>query len=365
VAASGSVPRRAATGLRVRYHARVKKPASIIVGCALTVALTACGGDTGVTLSGATMGTVYHVRAFCAERVPDLTTRVERDLNRISADMSTWDPDSTLSRFNRGPIGEWFEVSSDLAQVVQTSQDLATRSGGAFDITVGPLVDLWGFGADDAARERAGPPDPAEIEAARARVGYSYLDVRESPPALRRRRDLRVDVAAIAPGYAVDLLSRELTAAGCGDHMVEIGGEVYARGRKSDGSAWRIGIETPDPAQPPGSSITRVVLLEDRAAATSGDYRDFIEWQGERYSHSFDPRTGTPVDHTLAAVTVLHASTLWADGLATLLYVLGPTAGLEFARAQGLAALFIERTDSGFVETMTPEFQQSLEDKPK
>jgi thiamine biosynthesis lipoprotein len=199
------------------------------------------------------------------------------------------------------------------------------------------------------------------MEAARARVGYTFLDVRSAPPALRRRRDLEIDLSAIAPGHATDVLSELLTEAGCPDHMVDVGGEVYARGRKADGSTWRIGIETPDPARPPGTSVSRVLRLENMAVSTSGDYRDFIEWQGHRYSHTFDPRTGAPVDHALASVTVLDRSTMWADGLATLLTVLGPTAGFEFAEAGAIPALFIERRESGFVERMTAPFADYLE----
>jgi thiamine biosynthesis lipoprotein len=330
----------------------------------LGVLLSAVGctrPDDGVRISGPTMGTVYNVRAYCQAPVPDLEARIEAALAEIDGEMSNWRSDSTLSRFNAAPIGEWFPVSASLAVVVSAAQSLAERSGGAFDVTVGPLVDAWGFGPDAAARARAAPPDEAAVEAARARVGYTFLDVRSAPPALRRRRDLEVDLSAIAPGHATDVLSELLTQAGCPDHMVDVGGEVYARGRKADGSAWRIGIETPDPARPPGTSVSRVLRLGNMAVSTSGDYRDFIEWQGHRYSHTFDPRTGAPVDHALASVTVLDRSTMWADGIATLLTVLGPTAGFEFADAGGIPALFIERRESGFVERMTAPFADYLE----
>jgi thiamine biosynthesis lipoprotein len=334
----------------------LRPPALVLT---LFTLLAGCGGDGGVALEGSTMGTRYHVRAFCTRGADGLGQRIDAALAEIDAEMSTWNAESALSRFNRGPVGEWISVPRGLATVLSAAHTLALRSDGAFDVTVAPLVDAWGFGADEAAR--TGPPDPAILAAARARIGYQFLDVRAQPPALRRRRDLAIDVAAIAPGYAVDVLSTLLVEAGCPDHMIEIGGEVFARGRKGDGSAWRIGIETPDPEQAPGTSVTRVVRLSDMAVATSGDYRDFVEWNGVRYSHTFDPRSGTPVTHSLASVTVLDRSTMWADGYATLLNVLGPSAGVAFAEAAGIPALFIERREAGFVETSTAAFEDYLD----
>jgi thiamine biosynthesis lipoprotein len=294
--------------------------------------------------------------------VVDLGAQVEAALAEMNRDMSNYDADSMLSRFNRSPVGEWFPVSSALARVVAAAQQLAAQSEGAFDVTVAPLVDLWGFGPSRAERQPAAPPDDEAIRAAQAQVGYLYLDVQQDPPALRRRRELSVDLSAIAPGYATDALSALLTQAGCPRHMVDVGGEVFGRGRKADGANWRIGIELPDPSRPPGSAITRVLRLEDMGVATSGDYRDFVEWGAQRYSHTIDPHTGRPVTHRLASVTVLHASTMWADGFATLLSVLGPEAGLAFAREARLPALFIERTEDGYVERTTVDFESFVED---
>jgi thiamine biosynthesis lipoprotein len=332
------------------------------LGIPLLSMLAACAAiDEGVTISGPTMGTTYRVRAFCERPVADLAAQIDVALESVNRDMSNYDPDSLLSRFNRSDIGEWFPVSPAVIDVVIAAQQLAAQSGGAFDVTVAPVVDLWGFGPSRVDHPRRTRPSEEEIAIARARVGYLYLDAQPSPPALRRRRDLSIDLSAIAPGYAADVLSRLLTAAGCERHMVDVGGEVYARGRKKDGSSWRIGIETPDPARPPGSAITRILRLEDMAAATSGDYRDFVEWDGQRYSHTIDARTGYPVTHALASVTVLDPSTMRADGLATLLMVLGPEAGVSFAQEAKIPALFIERTSAGFVERMTADFANYVE----
>ncbi len=306
--------------------------------------------------SGTTMGTTFHVTALCRGQTADLSTRIESALAAVNAEMSTYDPDSTLSQFNAAPLGEWFEVSPDMVRVVSFAQSLAERSGGAFDITVGPLVNLFGFGPDG---PRTEPPDPELVARARARVGYQYLKVRESPPALRRDHDLYTDLSAVAKGYGVDVVSGLLVDAGCPSHMVEIGGEVYAAGNKQDGGAWRIGIEVPDSV--PGSQVERVILLANAAVATSGDYRNFVEWRGSRVSHTFDARRGAPVDHGLASVTVVRPTTLEADGFATLLEVLGPDEGYAFAARAGFAALFIERTEAGFATRYTPAMSSYLE----
>lgn len=302
------------------------------------------------------MGTTYHVTAHCDGEVGALDEHIAAALVAVNAEMSTYDPGSTLSRFNSSPPGQWFEVSSDMVKVVSFAQSLAEMSDGAFDVTVGPLVNLFGFGPDG---PRAEPPDSALIAAARARIGFRHLRVRAEPPAMRRDRDLYVDLSAVAKGHGVDVVSRLLARAGCPSHMVEIGGEVYAGALKLDGSPWRIGVEVPDSV--PGSSVERVVLLENAAVATSGDYRNFVEWGGKRISHTFDPRRGTPVDHGLASVTVVRPTTLEADGFATLLEVLGPDEGFAFADSAAIAALFIERTENGFVTRTTTAMQPYLE----
>lgn len=302
------------------------------------------------------MGTSYHVTAYCEGRAADLPARIRDTLEAVNAEMSTYDPASTLSKFNQAPIGEWFGVSAAMIEVVEFAQTLAQRSDGAFDVTIGPLVNLFGFGPQAAPEDE---PSAAEIEAARARVGHEALQWRAQPPALRRMKDLYVDLSAVAKGYGVDAVAKTIGAAGCNAHMVEIGGEVFAAGIKPSGERWRIGIETPDAV--PGTSISRVVALMDEAVATSGDYRNYIEWSGRRYSHTFDPRLGTPVAHGLASVTVIRPTTLEADGFATLLEVLGPVAGADFAESAGLAALFIERTEAGFVTRVTSAMKPYLE----
>jgi thiamine biosynthesis lipoprotein len=224
-------------------------------------------------------------------------------------------------------------------------------SNGAFDVTVGPLVNLWGFGPDPVQLK---PPADAAIDAALERVGYDRLHVDCSRPAIRKDTpDVYVDLSACAKGFAVDRATELLDARGIRHYLVEIGGELRMRGLNADGEAWSVAIETPADA---GRTVGRIVTLTDKAMATSGDYRNFFEYRGERYSHTIDPRTGRPTTHNLAAVTVVGDSTVLADAMATALLVLGPRAGLELAVREGIPAYFQVRTEGGFSEASTPAF---------
>jgi thiamine biosynthesis lipoprotein len=269
--------------------------------------------------------------------------------------MSTWEPDSEISRFNRHRGGDWFAVSPELAAVVAESLSIAALSGGAFDIRVGPLVRLWGFGPGPAP---PGLPDPAAVETAR-RLAGGVIEVRERPPALRKSLpEAEIDLSAIAKGDAVDRIARHLEAAGVHRYLVEIGGELRVRGRGPAGHPWRIAIELPDPrARLPGP----VLELEEGAVATSGDYRNFFEHGGRRYPHVIDPATGRPVAHRTGSVTVLDPSARRADALATALLVLGAEQGLVLAEREGLAAYFLVGSPGGPTALPSPRMQPYLE----
>ena len=240
--------------------------------------------------------------------------------------------------------------------MLEAAREISDRSGGAFDVTVGPLIELWGFGPSGSISDR---PDPHAVRAALERVGYRRLEIRRAPPALRKDRDISVDLSAIAKGHGVDRVAALLRASGCSDFMVDIGGEVAARGVNPAGRAWRVGIEVPDPDLV--GAVQRVVTLRDTGVATSGDYRNFLDLDGVRYSHTVDARTGRPVDHRLASVSVVHESVMWADGLATALNVLGPDAGFELAEREGVAALFLIRRAADFEERYTRAMQTHLD----
>jgi len=307
-----------------------------------------------VSFSGPTMGTQYTVRYVSQENNPEpehLQSLAEKRLQKINRQMSTYDPDSELSRFNRHTGDDWFPVSAETAEVVAFALDVAVKSDGAFDPTIGPVVNLWGFGP---VRRRELPPAEADIAEAMTVVGFDKLEVRREPPALRKSvPGLYVDLSAIAKGFAVDEISALLSRVGCRASMVEIGGEVRTRGLKADDSPWRIGIEKPDSE---GRSIQTVIELRDSALASSGDYRNFFQRDGVRYSHTIDPQTGRPVSHHLATVSVRTESCMKADALATALLVMGEAKGYDWCTENDVAALFLIRQDKEIAEKATPKY---------
>ena len=315
-----------------------------------------------IALSGSTMGTRYTVklRALPPEVDRDaLQAEIDGILHRINGRMSTWDPDSELSRFNASASTDWVTMSSETVRVVGEALEVSRLTDGAFDVTVGPLVDLWGFGPGPRPEVA---PSSEQVAAAREQVGFRRLQLQETGSALRKEHpQLRIDLSAIAKGYAVDQLAEHLERRGVADYMVEIGGEVRARGTHPRGTPWRIGIERPVAG---GRSVYRVIQIDGRGLATSGDYRNFIEVDGRRLSHTIDPRTGRPVTHELASVTVMASSSMRADAIATGLLALGPEAAADLAEREKIAALFILRTDEGFREASTPEIGTALVGEP-
>lgn len=317
--------------------------------CLLIVAVPiGCGPGTPPieTISGQTMGTVYAIRAVVSPDQPNqllaLQDEIDAALVEINRQMSTYDPRSELSAVNQAPAGQWVTVSAELVQLLETARQISDQTQGAFDVTVGPVVNLWHFGPD---KERKEFPTDEEIAAALKLVGYQQLETQVDPPAVRKPHDATyVDLSAIAKGYGVDEICRLLEEHGLRQYMVEIGGEVRTAGRKPNGQPWNIAIETPSDE---GRRIETIVGLTDQALATSGDYRNFFLHEGRRYSHTIDPQTGRPVEHDLASVSVLHAQCALADAYATALLVLGPDQGYNLAQEQGLAAYFQTRAADG------------------
>ncbi|UWN48441.1 FAD:protein FMN transferase [Alcanivorax sp. ALC70] len=324
---------------------------------ALLALLAACDdtSDRLSALTGPTMGTTWSVKftGTPSGGVPALRQNIEAALEQVNADMSTYREDATISRFNRADAGRAVTVSKDFARVLREALSISRDTDGAYDVTVGPLVNLWGFGPDP---ERFEPPPEADIEAARARVGWDKLKLNGDQ--LAQPGGVYLDLSSIAKGFAVDKVAEVLENAGIKNYLVEIGGELRAGGRKPYGQPWRIAVERPIPGV---REMEKVIALKDLSIATSGDYRNFFEDDGTLYSHTIDPRTGYPVGHQLGSVTVLHSSCMVADGLATALTVLGPEKGRAFAEARELPALFIVRTDDGPEEIMTPAFRALLE----
>jgi thiamine biosynthesis lipoprotein len=330
-------------------------------GC--LVARVASADGEGVTanvveLSGDAFGTTWHVRLAGVDGAPApdvVAHEIRAALDGIDAGTSTWRDDSEIARFNRSPSTAWRAVSRDTAAVVAVALEVHRRSEGAFDPTVAPLVALWGFGPEG---QRQRPPAPEAVSAALVRVAGGALAVRHDPPALRKARpDLTLDLSAVAKGYAVDAVARRLDALGVRRFLVEVGGELRARGDGPGGSPWRVGIERPEPGP---SRIGWTVALADAALASAGDYRRYFEWRGRRYSHVIDPRSGRPVDHGLVSVSVLAAEAAWADAWATALLVLGPEAGARVATREGLAVLFLLDRGVGLETRATPALEPHL-----
>ena len=300
---------------------------------------------------GKTMGTTYMVKVAGAEGLDDQTLRfaIDGELRRVNDQMSTYLKSSEITRFNQSAGTDWFDVSAEFAGVVEVAQDIAEKTNGAFDITVGPLVDAWSFGTTERTRT---VPDADTIERLLQVVGYEKLEVRQSPPALRKSvPELQIDLSSIAKGHGVDRVIAMLSQQGADDVFVEIGGEVRTSGDKP-GGPWRVGIQLPD-AVKDKVMIAHAMLVNEAAGnamATSGDYRNNFTANGKLYSHTIDPRSGSPVDHNLASVTVVAQTCMEADGWATALNVLGKDAGYPVAEQNDLHTLLVTRRDAEHFE---------------
>jgi len=310
------------------------------------------------TLGGETMGTTWSVR-LAAARDADLRALhagIEAQLALVVRQMSTWEPGSDISRYNRAAAGDWQSVPPEFALVLACALEIADASGGAFDPTIGALVGLWGFGA----HARSSTPDREALAAARAHSGWQRIVFDAGNRRVLQPGGLQLDLSAIAKGYAADRIAAHLREAGIADTLVEVGGELHGYGCKPDGQPWRVLVESApeDDAGTPGPP--RVLALDGHAVATSGDRWHRYQQHGEQLSHSLDPRSGRPVQRAAAAVTVVAAEAMLADAWATALTVLGSTAGLVLATRLGLAARFLERGEHAPIETLSPAFQALL-----
>lgn len=301
------------------------------------------------SLNGECMGTTWSV-VIGAGSAPDAQNLIQSELDSVDQAMSTWKDDSEVSRFNAFESTDWFSVSKETATVVQSALQVSDATNGAFDITVSPLIDLWNFDRNEG---RDQIPADTQVAAARKNVGYKNLEARLDPPALRKSLPaLSINLSAIAKGYAVDRVIVALQNAGVQAALVEVGGEVRAIGLSPKARAWTVGIEQPLAS---GRSIRTAVPLEDRAMATSGDYRNFYVVDGKSYSHTIDPRTGKPVQHDMASASVLAPSCMLADAWATALMVTGP--GSPNTLPNDFAALLITRDkNSNLAETRIGSF---------
>jgi len=306
------------------------------------------------------MGTSWSVRLAvdpAAAPVPDLQQGIQQQLDTVVAEMSHWEADSDLGRFNRAAAGSWHVLPPAFFDVLSYAMGVARDSGGAYDPCAGALVNLWGFGPHG----RFDQPDftpPAAQQIASARAQPVLLE-QGSRRALQPG-GVQLDLSSVAKGYSVDRLAYYLKTLGVQHYLVEVGGELRGAGVKPDGQPWWVALEQVAGA---GEHPDELVLaLHGLAVATSGDYRRYFELDGRRYSHTIDPRSGMPIANDLASVTVVHAQCMAADAWSTALTVLGCEQGLRLAERQGLAARFVARDAGGFSEHMTTHLRDMLDE---
>ena len=331
----------------------------IRVSCLLL--FSACGSqpqDATLEFSGISMGTGYTVKLLPPADGIDtasLGKKISAILESVDTRMSTYLPGSELSRLNSNPSLEWIPVSPELFTVLQLALEVSRITNGTFDITVGRLVNLWGFGPEQVPETI---PDEGTIRREAEKTGYFKLRLDAATSSIRKTQpDLYIDLSGIAQGYAADRVADALDAVPVENYLIDVSGEIRASGHNGSGQEWRIGIEKPDSGV---RTVKRIIELRRSGMATSGDYRNFYIRNGKRYAHIIDPRTGHPIEHQLASVSVLHESAALADALATGLLVLGTEPARTLAEQNGIAAYFLTRSGEGFTESYTPLFAPYL-----
>lgn len=323
----------------------------------LVVTLSGCESSTEriEELSGPTMGSTYTIKyVYKKDATPAadaVGVEIQSILDKVDRQVSTYRLDSDIARFNQSPANTCMSMPSAVLELTQYGIQLSQLSDGAFDLTLGPLLDVWGFGPQS--RDKS-VPSTEEIAAAKAQTGYQHIRVVDGQ--LCKDADVQIEFNSIAAGYTVDRISERFAELDIDSYMIEVTGEIIAAGRKPDGSPWRIALE--QPLTDGKRAIQRVLELDGYGMNTSGDYRNYFEEDGVRFSHTLDPQVGAPISHRLASVTVVDRSTLHADGLGTLLLVLGPERGLAFAEEHDVAAFFIMRDGDGFTTKVSSEFSR-------
>jgi thiamine biosynthesis lipoprotein len=312
-------------------------------------------------IAGSTMGTTYHIKIVTdgKQKIIDLEKKIEKRLEEINQSMSVFRPESELSRFNRlNKTGEPFFISKDFFLVMKTSENIYGLTQGAWDGTVKPLVDLWGFGK---LKERTTIPEKNRIQELLSHVGFHHIRILKDHRLVKETPEVTLDLASIAKGYGVDAVTELIRREGVTQFLVEIGGEVYASGVKADGTPWRVGINYPDPGAS-HNQVHKIILLKDMALATSGDYRNYFEMDGTRYSHVIDPKTGWPVSNGVISVSVWAKTCMLADGLATAMMVMGAEKGVELAnRLDSVECLIIRSVSKDrFVEFYSNGFDKII-----
>ncbi|MGA8178716.1 MAG: FAD:protein FMN transferase, partial [Desulfobacterales bacterium] len=309
--------------------------------------LVGCGLKKEVAFSGKTMGTTYHIKVVAGMFTPtaNLQKKIDARLEDINESMSTFRKDSEISRFNIDQkVGDKFKISDDFYNVLTVAKTIYEETGGAWDGTVKPLVDLWGFGNG---KIRQTVPEKSQINALLSAVGFNNIEISPDHYLVKKKASIFLDLASIAKGYGVDQVAALIRDNGINNFLVEIGGEVFASGFRKDGKKWRIGINRPQ-ENAPFNQVYKVVDIHDKGFATSGDYRNFFEVHRKRFSHIIDPRNGYPVDNRVVSVSILADTCTFADGLATAVMVLGDKKGLDLVnQLESTECFIVTQTKSG------------------
>ncbi len=333
----------------------VPKRIATILLCVFSFTLVSCSGTKERVehlFQGLTMGTSYSVKVIDATPATnEIDSGIEALLHLVNGSMSTYLPDSELSLFNRQQSTEWMIVSSELIEVLELAENVSKQSNGAFDITVGPVVNLWGFGPEGRSLKK---PDSDQIASLLSHVGYKKLIIDAKEKRIRKLEpSLYLDLSAIAKGYAVDRIADYLEQLGVKDYLVEVGGEIRVKGKNRDNKPWRIAVEKP---AVDSRTVQQVLELNDQAIATSGDYRNYFEVDGRRFSHTIDPRTGRPITNRVGSASVISSTAAFSDAMATAFMVLGVEEGIVLADKLKLKVMFLVKINEGFLVQQSSAF---------
>jgi thiamine biosynthesis lipoprotein len=310
-------------------------------------------------LQGLSMGTSWSVKACVPPAIPDddLQQAIQAQLDQVVAQMSPWKSDSDLMRFNRATANSWHHIPEQFYQVISHALFVAEQTQGAYDPSIGHLANLWGFGPDGKIEHA---PHANTIAQARQFTDWQQLKIDHKVQRIYQPGNLHIDLCSTAKGYGVDQVARYLQERGIHSYLVEVSGELRGLGSKPDGQPWWVVLENLPASE---TNVENVVALHGLSVATSGDYRRYFEHQGQRYSHTIDPRTGYPVQHGVAAVTVIHPECMIADALATAMTVLGLEAGMAYAKQLHVAARFIVREGEALSEHLSPVFLEMMDEE--
>jgi thiamine biosynthesis lipoprotein len=335
------------------------QPALITAPFFAAVLAIAASTSTARELHGDGLGSTWTVKIAAPPRLApaDIQREIQQRIDAVAHDISRWDNTSALSALNAATDNDWRAIPANLTRTLNYALHLATDTNGAYDPTIAPLVDVWGFGTQG---RRYSPPSADELRAARAKVGWTQIELDPANNRARKPAGVQLDLSSMQHGFAADQVAAYLRSIGVKRYLVDVGSELRASGAAPEGHPWQVAIERPPSELTATSSASedaspmRVIPLRNAGIATSGNYRYFFDYNGRRYSHRIDPRTAEPITHPLAAVTVIDSECMRADPLATALTVLGPEEGYDYARRHDIAALFIIRTPQGLEERMTP-----------